>query len=187
MSTLNNSIGLRVIRGDADVVDIVPGSKDVQGLDEWQTIVSYNFSKWAPSAEDILKDIGSQCYTVFCSKHPPLRISGEHTTSLDDVPIATRFGHLHGVDVSLVKEAANDRYGRGDVKLPGLADLTFVAGTDVPFHIFDEQRPPEVQKESHTDCEDTFVPKVIMSLLNQSIMLHLCHNELVTAVGFSTP
>ncbi|KIJ08296.1 hypothetical protein PAXINDRAFT_18561 [Paxillus involutus ATCC 200175] len=168
MSTLNNSIGLRVIRGDADVVDIVPGSKDVQGLDEWQTIVSYNFSKWAPSAEDILKDIGSQCYTIFCSKHPPLRISGEHTTSLDDVPIATRFGHLHGVDVSLVKEAP-------------------MTGTDVPFHIFDEQWPPEVQKESRTDCEDTFVPKVIMSLLNQSIMLHLWHNELVTAVGFSTP
>jgi hypothetical protein len=85
--------------------------------------------------------------------------------------------------VSFVKEALNNWYGWRDMQLCGLADLTFMTCTDVPLDVFDEQRPPEAQKESSTDCEDTFVPKVIMSLLDQPVTLLLWDNQLMTAVG----
>jgi hypothetical protein len=89
--------------------------------------------------------------------------------------------------VSFVKEAPNNWYGWWDMQLCGLADLTFVTCTDIPLDVVDEQRPPEAQKESSTDCEDTFVPEVIMSLLDQPVTLLLWDNQLMAAVGLSTP
>ncbi|KIJ12694.1 hypothetical protein PAXINDRAFT_14453 [Paxillus involutus ATCC 200175] len=187
MSALNNSIGLRVIGGDGDVVDIVPGSKDIQCLDKQRTIVSHNFSKRAPSAEDILKDKSGQGYAVFHSKHPPLWISGECAMGLDDVPVATCLGHQHHVNVSFVKETPNNGHRWQDMQLCGLADSTFMTCMDIPLDVFNEQWPPEAQKELGMDCEDTFVPEVIMSLLDQPVMLLFLDNQLMVAMGLSTP
>jgi hypothetical protein len=62
------------------------------------------------------------------------------------------------------------------MKLPGLTDLTFMACLDKPLDVVDQQRPPEAQKETGPDGEDTLVPEVVVSLLYQSVPLPFWHN-----------
>ena len=106
----------------------------------------------------------------------PLGVSGEGAAGLDDIPVASRLGHDHGVEVGLAEETTYDRHGRRDVEAARLANLAFVAGSYEPFDIVDQHRPPEAEKQTSADSEDTLVPKVIVGLLNQSESLVLRHH-----------
>ena len=62
-----------------------------------------------------------------------------------------------------------------------------MAHPKVPSDIFDQHWPPEPKKKTGPDCEDTFVPEVIMSLLNQSILSSFWNDELMLPMRFSMP
>ena len=47
-----------------------------------------------------------------------------------------------------------------------LANLALVIGSDEPLDFIDQHQPPEAEQKLGPDCKDTFVPKVIMSLLD---------------------
>ena len=47
-----------------------------------------------------------------------------------------------------------------------LANLALVAGPDEPLDVFDQHQPPEAEQKPCLDCKDTFVPEVIVSLLD---------------------
>ena len=53
------------------------------------------------------------------------------------------------------------------MKILCLACLTFVTGPDEPSDVFVEVRPPETNEEVVGCREDTFVSKMIMSVLNE--------------------
>ena len=65
--------------------------------------------------------------------------------------VATGSRHNHSIDMDLVKQSAYDRNSRGDVQFDSLANLTFVAGVDVPFDVVNQHRPPEVQQQMRLD------------------------------------
>ena len=75
-----------------------------------------------------------------------------------------------------MEETAYDWHGRRDVEAAHLANLAFMAGSYEPFDIIDQHQPPEVEKQTSADSEDTLVPKVIVGLLNQSESLVLWHH-----------
>ena len=53
------------------------------------------------------------------------------------------------------------------MKILCLACLAFVTGPDKPSDVFIEVRPPEMNEEVVGCREDTFVSKMIMSILNE--------------------
>ena len=88
--------------------------------------------------------------------------------------------------MDFVKQSAHDRNSWRDVQFGGLANLTFVAGVDVPLDVIDQHRPPEVQQQTHSDWKDTLVPEAIMCLLSESVMMLNWHNQLMSPMLLST-
>ena len=58
---------------------------------------------------------------------------------------------------------------------------------DKPFDIFNKHWPPEVQEQTGLDCEDTLVPEIIVSLLNQSELSRFWNDKLMLAMWFTLP
>jgi len=81
--------------------------------------------------------------------------------------------------VGLVKQITNHWHGKGNVETANLEQLALIAGPDEPFHIVDQYQPQEAEEQAGMDYEDTFVPKVIISLLNQTVLLGLWHHQLM--------
>jgi hypothetical protein len=74
-----------------------------------------------------------------------------------------------------------------NMKLHCLVGLTSVTSSYIPFDVFYQHRPPELQEQSGPDCEDTFVPEVIVSLFNQSKLPRLWDHELILPMRLVMP
>jgi hypothetical protein len=72
----------------------------------------------------------------------PLWPGGEGTASLSDVTEAADVRHKHGINIYLVKERGRNGNSRWNTDLGCLAELTLVAGADVPLDILLEGGPP---------------------------------------------
>ena len=116
----------------------------------------------------------------------PFQICSQSTPSLDDVVVATGSWHNHSINMCFVEQSIHDRNSWGDVQFSGLANLTFMAGADVPFDVIDQHRPPEAQQQTCLDWKDTLVPKAIVCLLNESVMMPNWHNQLMLSMLLST-
>ena len=81
----------------------------------------------------------------------PFQICSQSTLSLDDVAVATRLQHNHGINMDFVKQSAHDRNSRGHVQFGSLVNLKFVAGADVPLDVDNQHRPLEVQQQTCSD------------------------------------
>ena len=68
--------------------------------------------------------------------------------------------------MGLAEQAADYRYRWQDMQPSCLPGLTLVAGANKPLYIVDQHRPPEAEEQARPDCEDTFVPEVIVGLLD---------------------
>ena len=68
--------------------------------------------------------------------------------------------------MGLAEKAADYWYCQRDMQTLCLPGLTLMAGANKPLYIVDQHRPPEAEEQAHPDREDTFVPKVIMGLLD---------------------
>lgn len=153
--------------------DLIPVGKDIESLEKSQAVVSHNLSEGPPTTENILENKGGESGAVLCPKHSPLGVRGQGAAGLDNIPVAAQPGHYHSVKVSLVKKATNHWHGWGNMEAGGLANLTLMAGVHKLFYIVDQHWPPEAEEQMSLDCKDTFVPEVIMSLLNKSVPLVL--------------
>ena len=94
---LNHTISLGVIGGDAYMPNIVSVSEDIESLNKGWAIVSDNLGQSALTTENIFKNKGSECGGVLGMQHPPLKISGQCTASLNNIPITSRPRHDHCV------------------------------------------------------------------------------------------
>jgi hypothetical protein len=136
MTSLNNPVSLRVIRGDTDVSYIVPVCKLLECGHEGRAIVSNDFSKRSPSTEDVLENERRESQTRFRMHHVPFRIRGHRASCLDEIAKPARLRHEHGVNMRFAKQASRYHNRRRDMKLRRLTDLTLVAGLDVPLDVF---------------------------------------------------
>ena len=68
--------------------------------------------------------------------------------------------------MGLAEKATDYRYHRRDMQTSCLPGLTLVAGANKPLYIVDQHWPPEAEEQARPDCEDTFVPEVIVGLLD---------------------
>ena len=108
-------------------------------------------------------------------QHLPLRVSSQGAVGLDYVLVAGQPRHYHNIEVNLAKETSNHQHGQGDMKVAGLVNLALVTAVHEPLDINDHQ-PSEVEEQANVDCEDTLVPEVIVSLLDQSVPPALQHH-----------
>jgi hypothetical protein len=73
------------------------------------------------------------------------------------------------------------------MKLRCVAGLTSVTCSDIPLDVLYQHMPPEPQEQSGPDCEDTFVPEVVMSLFNQSEPSRLWDHKLMLPMRLAVP
>ena len=62
-----------------------------------------------------------------------------------------------------------------------------MTGLDKPLDIIDQHWPPEAEQKQGPDCKDTFVPEVLVSLLDESETPVFRYYQLVATVWFSVP
>jgi hypothetical protein len=65
--SFDNAVHMGVVWGDADVANIIPVCKPVEGSNIGHAIVSDNFFDGAPPAQDILKKKCAEGATSFCA------------------------------------------------------------------------------------------------------------------------
>lgn len=97
-------------------------------------------------------------------KHTPFGPGTKRTACLDNVAEARGKWHEHGVDVSFTEEGCTDGNCWRNADLGGLANLTLVAGVDVPLDVLFQQGPPEVIEEGAARGVEPFVTEVVMSI-----------------------
>jgi hypothetical protein len=69
MFALDETVGLCVVAGDADVVDAVSFGKGIERSNKWFAIVGHNCLGCAPSAKNILENKVSERFVVFGTEH----------------------------------------------------------------------------------------------------------------------
>ncbi|KIK77881.1 hypothetical protein PAXRUDRAFT_775619, partial [Paxillus rubicundulus Ve08.2h10] len=72
---------------------------------------------------------------------------------------------------------------RGNVEFCGLADLTLMTGSAIPFDVFNQHRPPKTHEETSPDSEHALVTEVIMGLLKEQELFVGWGVDLVMSMG----
>ena len=97
VTLLDHTVNLGVIGGDAYMLNIVSVGEDFESLNKGWAIVSNNLGQSTPTTENIFKNKGSEGGGVLGMQHLPLRVSGQCTASLNNIPITGRPRHHHRV------------------------------------------------------------------------------------------
>ncbi|TFK17251.1 hypothetical protein FA15DRAFT_711007 [Coprinopsis marcescibilis] len=90
-----------------------------------------------------------------------LGIRGEQTASMKDEFETPQRGHDHEVHVDFLKEIVGYWDRQWNVISVDVADLTLMAGLDVPFDVVEEVWPPEASEQADLDCENSPMSKVV--------------------------
>ena len=69
------------------MLNIVSVGKDIESLNNSWAVVSDNLGQSAPTTENIFKNKGSEGGGVLGTQHLPLRVSSQHTASLNTILI----------------------------------------------------------------------------------------------------
>ena len=112
VTLLDHTVSLGVLGVDAYMLNIVSVGKDIESLNKGWAIVSDNLGQSAPMTENIFKNKGSENGGILGTQHSPLGVSGQHTASLNNIPITGRLRHDHHVKVDLAKQATNNWHSR---------------------------------------------------------------------------
>ena len=87
---------------------------------------------------------------------------------MDDVLVATRSGHVHGVDVDLREYRSGSGDSRRNVDLANLAHLANVTASNVPDDIDFDRRPPEAFDDESAGGEGTAVSEIVVARLENT-------------------
>ena len=131
--------------------DAIPARKHISSLNKSRAIISHKLRNSSPMTENVLTNKRHNCRCSLGSQHMPFQIHSQGAPSLDDLAVATGSWHNHSIDMGFVKQSAHDRNSWGNVQFSGLVNLAFVAGADVPLHVYDQPRPPEAQQQTRLD------------------------------------
>ena len=94
VTLLDHTISLGVIVGDAYMSNIVSVGEDIESLNKGWAVVSDNICQSAPMTENIFKNKGSEGGGILQTQHLPLRVSGQRTASLNNIPITSMVGGI---------------------------------------------------------------------------------------------
>ena len=144
MLSLNDAVSMRVIGGNADVMNAIVVCKPIQRGDVGGTVVSNNFFDCAPSAQHVFEKEGSDRAAGFCMERAPFWPGGERTTSLSDVPKAMCRWPGHSVDIDFAEKGCWDSDSGRNANFGSLMQLALMAGIDKPHDFLLEGGPPEV-------------------------------------------
>ena len=109
--------------------------KPVECRDVSSPVVGYDLLNSSPTAQDFFEKECAKGAPGLGSESTPLGPRGEGASSLYNVSEAAGVRHEHGIDISLAEEWRWRGDGRWDPDFGGLADLTFVAGLNIPLNI----------------------------------------------------
>ena len=107
---LYDSIRLRVVTADPDVLDMVLSLKVCQGCDERFAVIRNNLCERAPSAGHVLKDPIAKALCGLLAQHSEFRVAGKRAAPLCDVRIPARSWQVHSVHVHLTEERRRRHY-----------------------------------------------------------------------------
>ena len=96
----------------------------IDRFDELRTIVCYDLSQTAPSAQYILKKPIAEGRTTLLAKHPELGIMGQRTAALYEIFKTARPGKVHGIGIHFREHWRRNRDGRGNEDIAYLPELT---------------------------------------------------------------
>jgi glycosidase len=134
---------VRVVTRNLDVVDMISPRQIFECFDKRWSIIQHYFKQSSPSAYHFLKQPISQSLPSLCTKHAEFHVVRQRTTTLNDVPEASRLRHVHGVDVHLAKQR---RRGGDDAWYKDVMNLSKLAGAtspNKPMYISTHQGPPK--------------------------------------------
>src|SRR5882724_3359801 len=123
----HNAVGLRVIRGDLDVMDAIFLGQVTRHSHKCGAIISNNLSHSTPSAKDILKYKVPESLLVFLPKRAPLGPGRQCAVGLNEIAKLVYSRHEHCVDMNLPEKRGNVGNSGRKVKMTGLAGLAWMA------------------------------------------------------------
>ena len=86
----------------------------------------------------------------------------QQTMTLNDVPEASRFRHVHGVNVHLAKQRCRGGDDGRYEDIPNLLKLTGATSPDEPMYVSVHQ-PPKPYTDQHIVCVKTLVSYFVMT------------------------
>jgi len=123
----HNAIGLRVIRGDLDVMDAIFLRQVTHCSHKCGAIISNNLGHSTPSAKDILKYKVPESLLIFLLKRVPLGPGQQGTVGLNKIAKLVDSWHDHCVNMNLPEKCGNVGNSGWKVKMMGLVSLARVA------------------------------------------------------------
>src|SRR5882724_6002208 len=123
----HNAVGLRVIRGDLDVMDAIFLGQVTSLSHKCRAIISNNLGHSTPSAKDILEYKVPESLLIFLPKRVPLGPGRQGAVGLNEIAQFVDSRHEHCVNMNLPEKRGNvGNIGR-KVKMMGLASLAGMA------------------------------------------------------------
>ena len=125
--SLDNSIGLGVVGRDADVVDTIVVSEDLERGNVRSAVVRYNGFYCTVAAENGFEDEFGYSYGIFGVKHAVFRPSRKGTMCLCYIREAIGLRHPHCIHMDNSEQATGLRHHRWNMRPMNVADLAYVA------------------------------------------------------------
>ena len=165
---LNETVGAGVVARDADMVDVILASEDVERSDVGGSVVGDYLGEGTPATEDVTEDEVGNDFSRVGGGGASFGVGGKSAASVDDIAVGAGARHEESIDVDLSEEGGDDGDGRRDEEVLSLADLTLVASPDEPLDILIESWPPEAKEEVASGSADALVAEVVVSILDQA-------------------
>ena len=107
---------------------------------------------------------------------------------MDDVAETAGRSHVHGVDVGLAEKRSGSGNDRRNVDFGSLLELTLVAGTDIPFDVAFQRRPPEAIDNIAPRGVYAFMAEVVMCRADNDISFVRCgYVKLMASASIASP
>ena len=146
MLGLHDSIGLRIVARDPDMVDVVSLTEPVRSSDIGRGVIGNNFRHTSPPTEDT-ENKHPNDFSRFRGRSLPFGPRDQSTSGMKYISITSDFRHEEGVHVGSSKQGGNGRNDWRDMKVLHLTNLALMTRLGVPLDVIVQKRPPESDED----------------------------------------
>ena len=132
------------------------------------TIVGDNFSECSPMINEISEYPVADSGGILLTQEIEFGPMSYWTSFLDNILEATRWRHMHCVNLDLRKERRRSRNGQRNQKVLSLSHLTNLACLHKPCNVVTHKGPPILKRNECICCKESVV---------SSIVVHRCYDE----------
>ena len=169
MTTLDDAVSLRIVRGNLDVVDAIAFGEELKTGKYRRPIVRDDLLDGSPSTKDVLENEVTNRLTRLAIEHSEFWVRREGATSVDDELETTRLRHVHNVNVAFAEDVEGDGDDRGNEELSGLTKLTLMTRLNIPLDVVLDHQPPKSFEKTSSNDEHPFVTKIVVSCANKFV------------------